>query len=149
MAGSNEPPQANTISMHASTVAIAGKAVVIRGASGSGKSSLALQLMSLGAHLIADDRTVVERSSEARLIASCPSTIRGQIEARGIGILAADPAPPCIISLVVDLDQIESERLPHRHKTEILGVLVECIHKSDSPHFAAAVLQYASGVRLA
>ena len=36
-----------------------GKAILIKGESGSGKSSLALKLISLGANLIADDQTAV------------------------------------------------------------------------------------------
>jgi len=45
-----------TTTIHASCVAVDGKGLLITGASGSGKSALALQLMAFGAHLIADDR---------------------------------------------------------------------------------------------
>src|SRR5680860_706999 len=47
--------------LHATSIAINGCGVLIRGAPGSGKSSLALQLMALGGVLIADDRTHVSR----------------------------------------------------------------------------------------
>ena len=45
--------------LHATTVALAGQGVLILGPSGSGKSGLALQLMAMGAELVADDRTIV------------------------------------------------------------------------------------------
>jgi len=54
----SDPTQENVL--HASCVCLEGRAVLIRGASGSGKSGLALQLIALGAALVADDRTVAE-----------------------------------------------------------------------------------------
>ena len=58
--------------IHASCVAIGGRAVLIEGVSGSGKSDLALGLIDRGAQLVSDDYTVVQRR-EARLIARKPS----------------------------------------------------------------------------
>ncbi|HGG65172.1 MAG TPA: serine kinase, partial [Rhodobacteraceae bacterium] len=69
--------------VHASSVAVDGKAVLVVGPSGSGKSALCLQLMALGATLVADDRTELI-SSESGLIARAPETIDGMIEARGV-----------------------------------------------------------------
>jgi len=46
---------------HATTVAVAGRGLMIEGPSGSGKSALALELMAFGAELVADDRTRVAR----------------------------------------------------------------------------------------
>jgi len=82
--------------LHASCVALQDKGLLILGPSGSGKSALALQLMALGAVLVADDYTDLVRCDD-RVIARCPAALRGLIEARGIGILRADTvaqAPP-------------------------------------------------------
>lgn len=136
-----------TPAIHATTVAHAGKAVVIRGASGSGKSALALQLIALGARLVADDRTLLSRRNE-QVIASCPSPIAGRIEARGIGILAVPTSGPCPVALVVDMDTEEAERLPpHRHTT-IEGITLPLQRNVKMPHFPAAILSYLEHGRL-
>ena len=59
---------------HASTVAVDGRAVLISGPSGSGKSDLALRLLDRGFTLVSDDQTIVRREGN-RLIASAPPTI--------------------------------------------------------------------------
>lgn len=135
------PTPSAAVTLHATAVARAGRALLIRGASGTGKSALALQLMALGAQLIADDGVVLARDGD-RVIASAPDPIRGLIEARGVGLLDADPAPPAPVVLVADLDHVETQRLPPRRTFRLLDIDIDCIHKSDSPHFPAAVLQY-------
>ena len=47
----------NSKIIHASSVDINGKGVVILGKSGAGKSNLAIKLISMGAKLISDDQT--------------------------------------------------------------------------------------------
>lgn len=126
--------------LHASCVADGGHAVLIRGAAGSGKSSLALQLMAYGAELVSDDQTVV-RLSEGRLLASAPDTTRGLIEARSVGILRAKPVQNIPLSLVIDLDQTEDQRLPHPRQVQVLGQELPMLWGVDAPYFAAAVLQ--------
>ena len=131
--------------IHASCVALHGKALLITGPSGSGKSSLALRLIALGAELVADDRTVLELKGEA-LSAVAPENIAGLIEARGVGLIQiAHPAGPCEVKAVVDMGTSEEERLPNRHSHNYLGVSLPCLHNADSPHFAAAVLLYMRG----
>ena len=127
--------------VHASGVALDGRAVLIRVAPGGGKSSLALQLMALGLTLVADDRTAVA-AADGWPIARAPASTKGLIEARGVGILAADTAAAARIVLVVDLDRVETDRLPGDRFADILGVPVPLLHKVDSLHFAAAILQY-------
>ncbi|WP_299621216.1 serine kinase [uncultured Tateyamaria sp.] len=131
--------------LHANAVAVDGQGVLITGASGSGKSSLSLQLMTLGAQLIADDQTQL-RLMSAQVWASSPPTTRGLIEARGVGILTADPceAP---IALVIDLDLLETERLPQRHSVTLLDRPIICLHKVDNPAWPAAIMQYLKGSR--
>ncbi len=75
--------------IHASTVATEGRAVVIAGPSGSGKSDLALRLLDRGFTLVSDDQTTIKREAD-RLIASAPPNIAGKLEIRGIGIVDMD-----------------------------------------------------------
>lgn len=135
---------ANTIAMHASCVALGNSAVLIRGAAGSGKSAVSLQLLAYGATLIADDQTILTKS-DFGLIASCPKTIIGMIEARGIGILAADTQPAALLRLVVDMDRTETDRLPVARKFDLLGHRFPLLYAVDGSHFPAAILQYLKG----
>lgn len=126
--------------LHASAVALAGNGLLIRGASGSGKSSLALQLISLGATLIADDQTLVT-ARDGGLWLSAPDTIRGLIEARGVGLLHAETTE-AQLHAVANLDRDEAARLPTVHCIDILGHSVPCLHKVASPAWPAALVQY-------
>ncbi len=130
--------------LHASAVSHAGRALLILGPSGSGKSALALQLMGLGAALIADDRTELSLR-DGHPVAACPAAIRGRIEARGLGILAADPAPPAPVALAVDMGIAATERMPPARSITLLGVEIPLVHKVEGPHFPFALLQYLRG----
>lgn len=134
--------------IHASTVALNNQGALIVGASGRGKSGLALQLMAWGAKLVSDDKTLVTKNSEG-LIASVPESISGQIEARGTGILAAPVAGPTPLRLIVDLDHEEHDRLPLMREREIIGVPLPLVYKSPHDHFPAAILLYLKGERIA
>ena len=90
---------------------------------------------------MADDRTKVTRDGDT-VIAEAPEAIRGLIEARHVGLLRMQHAGPTSISLVVDLQQMESERLPPPRFQEILGLPLPCLHRVDGAHFAAAILLY-------
>ena len=136
---SGQPPSA--LNLHASCVAWDGRAVLIIGASGSGKSTLALELMAYGAQLVADDRTNLHRQGD-HLIASAPTATKGQIEARGVGILHATVAVNATVTLVVNLDHVEETRLPLRRSTDYIGVNLPLICQTGAPGFAAAVLQH-------
>jgi HPr kinase/phosphorylase len=133
--------------VHATAVSFAGRALLLLGPAGSGKSALALQLMALGAGLIADDRTVLSLR-DGHPVASAPAAIAGRIEARGLGILAAEPAPPAPVALAADLGRRETDRLPGERRIDLLGVAVPLVHKVDGPHFPAALLQYLKGGRM-
>ncbi|MBT9384714.1 HPr kinase/phosphatase C-terminal domain-containing protein [Pseudooceanicola sp. CBS1P-1] len=128
-------------SIHATCVSLEGRGLLIRGPSGSGKSSLALELMARGAGLVSDDRVILERRGAA-VIASAPETIRGMIEARGVGLLNARPADPAPLVLVVDLATPESDRLPPHRSTILLGVSLTLLHNTGTSAFPAAILQY-------
>jgi HPr kinase/phosphorylase len=126
--------------LHASCVAFKGQGLLMLGASGRGKSGLALNLMALGAELVADDRVALTRVGQS-IIASAPENISGLIEARGIGLLRAATFGPVPLAFVVDLNQTEAERMPPIHQTVLLGVSLGLLFKVDAPHFAAALIQ--------
>ncbi len=132
--------------LHASCVARNGRGVLIRGSSGAGKSGLALQLLAFGADLVSDDRTEIW-SEGPRLLARAPDTIQGLIEARGVGILRLSFLPIAEISLVIDLDQTESERLPPRRRVNLLGIDCDLVLGSRHTHFPASILCYLDGSR--
>jgi serine kinase of HPr protein (carbohydrate metabolism regulator) len=119
-------PRLSAETLHASTVAIDGRAVLITGPSGSGKSDLALRLLDRGFTLVSDDQTIVKRSGD-RLIATAPPTIAGKLEIRGIGIVEMERADHAPVALVVELTS-DIQRLPDDSRERpILGVSVPLI----------------------
>ncbi len=133
--------------VHASAVAVSGRAALIRGAAGSGKSALALALLSRGARLVADDRTRLARRG-VDVLAWAPPAILGLVEARGVGLLRAAPAPPCRLALVVDLDRAEPDRLPPQRHCDVLGIALPLVLGAGNPHISDAIgLLLASGGR--
>ncbi|MEH6391750.1 MAG: HPr kinase/phosphatase C-terminal domain-containing protein [Sulfitobacter sp.] len=127
--------------VHATSIAVDGRGVLILGASGQGKSSLALQLISLGAVLVADDRTdLVEKNGV--LHASAPKPIEGMIEARGIGLLALPYIRDIPIYLIVDLDNDETDRLPKPYYKTLLDVRIPSLRRVNGNHFPASVFLY-------
>lgn len=129
--------------LHASCVAIDGRAVLIEGRSGSGKSDLALRLIDRGARLVSDDYTVLIRERD-RLLAQPPATIAGRIEVRGIGIVEMVHSERVPVALVVTLaDQVE--RLPEeRDVRKIAGIALHEIalvaHEPSAPIKVALAL---------
>lgn len=96
--------------------------------------------MAFGASLVADDRTLL-RLEKGALIASCPDPIKGLIEARGVGILTADSTSAPVVA-VVDMARREEDRLPKPQEIDLLGQSVTLFAKAETPHFAAAILQF-------
>jgi serine kinase of HPr protein (carbohydrate metabolism regulator) len=96
--------------LHCSTVAIDGRAVMIEGRSGSGKSDLALRLIDRGARLVSDDYTVARRRGKL-LLAAPPDTIAGKMEVRGIGLIDMDYVADQPVALVVRLFDVV-DRMP-------------------------------------
>jgi HPr kinase/phosphorylase len=127
--------------LHATAVAVDARAALIRGPSGSGKSSLALQLIALGASLVSDDRVCIQRNEDG-LMVQAPDRLRGLIEARGVGILAVPMVSCAKLHLIVDMAQTEDHRLPPWREETLLTSRVPVVRKSDAPHFPAALMLY-------
>lgn len=117
-------------SIHASAVLVGARAVLIRGASGAGKSRLVFALLNAAARgelpfarLVADDRVLLE-AVHGRLVASAPASIGGLIEMRGHGPVEMPHEPQAIVGWVVDLDAADATRMPEAGGmiAEILGV---------------------------
>lgn len=102
----------NKKNVHGTAVSIDGKGLLILGQSGSGKSQLALALITHGAKLISDDQVILV-NTESEIILSAPKSISGKIEARFVGILKM-PVLIAPLYLVIDLDQKELDRLPKK-----------------------------------
>lgn len=108
--------------LHATTVAFDGQAVVIEGPSGAGKSDLAMRLIDRGAVLVSDDRSLLLRDGD-RLIARAPGTMAGRIEVRGLGIATVPHADAVPVVLIVRLAE-EDQRMPERRVRRIAGIAV-------------------------
>jgi HPr kinase/phosphorylase len=108
---------AEVLSLHASTLVVGEAGILIRGASGAGKTRLALGLVAQArlaggfARLVADDRTLVVRHRD-RLVARPHPAVAGLVERRGLGIEAVEHEPACVLDLAVDLVEGWPDRLP-------------------------------------
>lgn len=119
--------------LHASAVARDGRAVLILGRSGAGKSGLALRLMVLGATLVADDQVQLERRG-GTVHASAPAPSRS---CRGAGlrlIRVPEVASGAAIALAVDLDRAPEARMPQSRDLALLGVDVRLLFGRDVPN---------------
>lgn len=96
--------------IHATAIVLDGRAALIRGPAGSGKSDLALRcidrapspLVGQAAILLADDQVWIERRGDV-LHALAPDTIRGLIEVRGLAILEVPFVAEADAALVVEI----------------------------------------------
>lgn len=127
--------------VHASCVVVGEAGILIRGASGAGKSSLCLALIEaatargLFARLVGDDRIALARIGGA-LLARPVSPLEGLLEVRGVGLLRRPHLPAARVRLVVDRMEEPPPRLPEEAQTivEILGVALPrlaCRHGRD------------------
>jgi serine kinase of HPr protein (carbohydrate metabolism regulator) len=115
--------------IHTTAVAIDGAAVLLVGSPGSGKSDLALRLiMDKGAVLIADDRADIAVENYV-LKVSCPKSIKGLLEVRGVGICKFPYLSSARVKLVVKMASSISvvERLPSSQTTDFLGIKIPTV----------------------
>jgi serine kinase of HPr protein (carbohydrate metabolism regulator) len=114
------PREVSAENVHGTSVAREGRAVLLTGPSGSGKSDLALRLIDRGFRLVSDDQTILSRAGD-RLTASAPTQIRGKMEIRGLGIVEMETDSDVPLALIVELTS-EIERIPAEGRTRrILG----------------------------
>jgi serine kinase of HPr protein (carbohydrate metabolism regulator) len=129
--------------IHATCVAIGGRGVLLRGASGAGKSDLALRLIDDGAALVADDQVRISRQGK-KLIARAPRTIAGKIEVRGIGIVALKARRSVPVALMVELTSRGNiARMPEPQRWRCLGRSVPKIRLDPFEASAPAKLRLA------
>jgi serine kinase of HPr protein (carbohydrate metabolism regulator) len=119
------------------------RAVLISGTSGAGKSDLALRLIGRGWRLVADDYVHVFASGEG-LYASAPNTIRGRIEARGVGVIEAGVSGVVRLALAVDLTVTAPERLPEPESRTLAGRALPLLRLAGFE--ASAVEKVAAGI---
>jgi Ni2+-binding GTPase involved in maturation of urease and hydrogenase len=113
------------IRVHATCVAIDGRAVLLLGPPGSGKSDLALRLIDRGAVLVADDQVELTRVGDG-VFAAAPATIAGLIEVRGVGIVEQPAVAGVPVAMAFDLAALP-ERLPEPTTREFAGVALPVV----------------------
>jgi serine kinase of HPr protein (carbohydrate metabolism regulator) len=126
--------------IHATCVAIGGRAVLLTGKSGSGKSDLALRLIDRGATLVSDDGTLLE-ARNGRAYAGAPESIAGRMEVRGLGIIPLPALADVPVALCIVLDAA-MERMPE----EILPV--RAIEGIDIPVLALDPFENSAPVKV-
>jgi hypothetical protein len=111
--------------IHASAVLVGPRAVLIRGASGAGKSTVAWRPIEAGrqgvlpfARLVGDDRVDLA-AAHGRLLVRPAQTIAGLLEIRGLGIRRLPYEPVAAVGLVLDLGEPGPDRLPEAADTQI------------------------------
>jgi HPr kinase/phosphorylase len=128
---------AESVERHGVFMDVLGLGVLITGDSGVGKSELALELVSRGHGLVADDVVDISRIALTTLEGRCPPMLKDFIEVRGLGVLnmrtifgETAVRPKMNLKLIVQLERpaqagAEPERLPlHELSEDILGVTV-------------------------
>jgi len=119
----------------ASCVAIGRRALLIEGAPGSGKSSLALALIDRGAELVGDDGVLLEPRG-AELWALPPPHIAGLLEVRNVGLLTL-PVTSAPVALVLRLDQAAPRFVEEPEQVTLAGLKLPLIRLwPDSPVLA-------------
>ncbi|MFZ1431502.1 MAG: hypothetical protein WAS21_32680 [Geminicoccaceae bacterium] len=133
-------PAVATLRLHASAAAWCGRGILVRGASGAGKSALIADLLAAGAYLVADDLVQVER--RCGCIYATPVAETGLIELRGNGIFRLATTVGVPVTLCVELAVgFESERLPTCATALVAGVELPRLRLDGrAPAAAAQVL---------
>ena len=117
---------------------INGSGVLIVGRSGSGKSSLAINLLALGAKLVADDQCEIVNNNN-RLCVSKPASLPKSIEIRGVGLVSVPIVNETSLDWVVNMDEVEKERMPTPRFTEIGGFRVPTVFGKDIDDLASRI----------
>lgn len=133
--------------VHASAVSRNGRGALIRGASGSGKSGLALSLVALGADLVADDAVRLGNWPDRVDLLPIPH-MAGLIEARGVGLIAVNSVEKAQLNIVIDMEKEPVSRLPKLVSTSYFGHEFPLIHGEGVSNLAAVVWCVLGGGRI-
>ena len=131
-------PFDGSLIMHATCVDINGSGVLIIGHSGSGKSSLAINLLALGSKLVADDQCELVRKNNGCRVSKPVSLPKG-IEMRGVGLVSVPMVNETNLDWVVNMDEAEKERMPPPRFTEIGGIRVPTVFGKDMDDLASRI----------
>jgi len=114
------------VARQAGCIAIDGRGVLIEGAPGTGKSSLALALIDRGAELIGDD-SVMLAAENGRLIASPHPNTHGLIEVRNLGLLPFPGRENAPVALIVTLDPGAPRYIEKPEQAVLTGIAVPMV----------------------
>lgn len=143
---------ADTVSVHGVFMDVFGMGVLITGASGVGKSELALELVSRGHGLVADDVVELARIAPTTIEGRCPGILRDYLEVRGLGLLnirtifgETAARRKMKLKLIVHLQKNvagdENPRLPlEAQSQEILGISIRRVLLHVAPGRNLSVL---------
>lgn len=106
--------------LQAGCVAIGGRGVLIFGAPGSGKSSLALALIDRGARLVGDDSLMIA-AVVGRLIAHPHPATHGMLEVRNLGLVPFPVMDSVAIALALVLDEAAPRFIESAERLALLG----------------------------
>jgi HPr kinase/phosphorylase len=104
------------VNIHASCVAVGARGILLLGASGQGKSDIAMRLIDRGARLVADDRCDIW-TDENQLWCRPPALLAGKLEIRGLGIVDEPYTAPVALALAVRLSA-NYDRMPPAEQME-------------------------------
>jgi len=130
----------DSITLHGSAVGLRDRGLLITGEPGSGKTTLATELMAAGAGLVADDWVVLERGRAVGVVMSPPKPIAGLVELRGIGIVRLPYTDQAPLTCIVDMDREPEARLPEARTRRLLGVDCPVIAGRRRPALAPALM---------
>ena len=131
-------PFNGSLIMHATCVDINGSGVLIVGRSGSGKSSLAINLLALGSKLVADDQCELVKKNN-RFYIFKPASLPSSIEIRGVGLVSVPMVVETSLDWVVNMDEAEKERMPDLRFTEIDGYKIPTIFGKNMDDLASRI----------
>jgi len=110
----------------ATCVAVDGRAILIEGAPGVGKSSLALALIDRGAVLVGDDGVMLEEHMGALHALPHPNT-HGLMEVRGVGLVTMPVAERVPVALLLRLEDGAPRHIEAAPTIMVGSVTIPCI----------------------